>query len=128
VLALRADVTVSLATPLGIVFEEVQPGEAKGLVVAGLVSFFKRIHKYTYRYMLHTTRYTSDNAIQKRYKTNACMLDTPMYSIYMLCTLRFGGPCLVATKLRCNTLNDSMGHRFRGATPKGMARYWLAIN
>lgn len=63
VLALRADVTVSLATPLGIIFEEVQPGEAKGLVVAGLVSFFKRIHKYTYIYMLHTTRYKSDNAI-----------------------------------------------------------------
>ena len=39
VLALRADVTVSLATPLGIIFEEVEPGEAKGLVVAGLVSF-----------------------------------------------------------------------------------------
>jgi len=36
--ALRCDVTTTLATPLGIVFEEVQPGEAKGLIVSGLVS------------------------------------------------------------------------------------------
>ena len=34
---LRADVSVTLATPLGIVFEEVEPGEPKGLVVADLV-------------------------------------------------------------------------------------------
>ena len=37
VLGLRADVTVSLPTPLGIVFEEVEPGANKGLVVADLV-------------------------------------------------------------------------------------------
>ena len=34
---LRADVSVTLRTPLGIVFEEVEPGAAKGLMVAGLV-------------------------------------------------------------------------------------------
>ena len=34
---LRADVSVTLPTPLGIVFEEVEPGAAKGLMVAGLV-------------------------------------------------------------------------------------------
>jgi hypothetical protein len=34
---LRADVSVTLKTPLGIVFEEVEPGAAKGLMVAGLV-------------------------------------------------------------------------------------------
>merc|ERR1712167_41479 len=37
VLGVRADVTVTLATPLGIVFEEVEPGQAKGLVVKDLV-------------------------------------------------------------------------------------------
>jgi hypothetical protein len=36
--ALRADITVTLNSPLGIVFEEVEPGGAKGLVVADLVS------------------------------------------------------------------------------------------
>ena len=40
VLGVRADVTVTLATPLGIVFEEVEPGQAKGLVVKDLVSNF----------------------------------------------------------------------------------------
>ncbi len=37
VLGLCADVTVSLPTPLGIVFEEVEPGANKGLIVADLV-------------------------------------------------------------------------------------------
>jgi len=87
VLALRADVTVSLATPLGIIFEEVQPGEAKGLVVAGLVSLY--------------LQYTCWLVSLSRYKTNACMLDTPMYSMYMLCTMRFGGPSVVARELSC---------------------------
>ena len=34
----RCDLPVTLRTPLGIVFEEVQPGEPKGLIVANLVS------------------------------------------------------------------------------------------
>mmetsp|Transcript_24148 Transcript_24148/g.38905 ORF Transcript_24148/g.38905 Transcript_24148/m.38905 type:complete len:220 (+) Transcript_24148:47-706(+) len=34
----RCDLPVTLRTPLGIVFEEVQPGEPKGLIVANLVA------------------------------------------------------------------------------------------
>jgi len=75
VLALRADVTVSLATPLGIVFEEVEPGEAKGLVVAGLVSFFKRIHKYTYMYVTY-------NAIYKRQRDTKAIQNECMHAGY----------------------------------------------
>lgn len=35
--SLRADIAVTLKTPLGIIFEEIEPGKPEGLIVAELV-------------------------------------------------------------------------------------------
>ena len=101
---LHADVTVSLPTPLGIVFEEVEPGQSSGLVVADLVRARLFCSDHTGRAILVKTTdalgFVSRNALSASFCAQVC---------------------------RCQHSNTKH-NRYQEAMRRGMEGYGLGIN